>query len=66
LILMILMTAVAVVAKFDLMKFLAAYAAVYATGAIFTAILAIRGPIRAAARPDEIQPVNAFRVSIIP
>jgi O-antigen/teichoic acid export membrane protein len=45
---MILATAVAVAAKFDVVEFLAAYAVVYSAGALYLAIAAFRGPIRAA------------------
>jgi O-antigen/teichoic acid export membrane protein len=49
---MVLATAIAVVAKLDLVGFLAVYAAVYAAGAVWLMIAAALGPIRAAARPD--------------
>jgi O-antigen/teichoic acid export membrane protein len=42
-------TAWSVAAKFDIVGFLAAYAAVYTAGALYTAIAAVRGPVRAAA-----------------
>lgn len=48
---MIAMTTVAILAKFDVVGFIAAYAAVYAAGATAYAIAAIRGPIRAASLP---------------
>jgi O-antigen/teichoic acid export membrane protein len=65
-VMMVLATGLTVLAKFDIVGFLAAYAAVYAAGSVCLVIAAVRGPIRAAARPDETQPVNAFRVSIVP
>ena len=46
---MVAATALSVAAKFDIVEFLAAYAAVYTAGALFLAIAAMRGPIRAAA-----------------
>jgi O-antigen/teichoic acid export membrane protein len=45
---MVLVTAFAVVAKLDLVGFLAAYTLVYASGAICLAIAAVCGPVRAA------------------
>jgi hypothetical protein len=48
---MIVMTALAVVARLDLVGFLAAYSIVYAAGAIFLTVAAVLGPIRAAAVP---------------
>jgi len=63
-IMMILMTAVALVAKLDLMEFLTGYAAIYAMGAIFTAILAIRGPIHATtANPQQHAMSGLVRMS---
>jgi O-antigen/teichoic acid export membrane protein len=46
-IMMIVIIVISVIAKFDIVGFLAAYAAVYTAGAICLAIAAIRGPIRA-------------------
>jgi O-antigen/teichoic acid export membrane protein len=46
---MIGVTALSVAAKFDIVGFLAAYAAVYSCGALCLAVAAVRGPIRAAA-----------------
>jgi multidrug transporter EmrE-like cation transporter len=63
-IMMILMTAIALVAKFDLMEFLAAYAAVYAMGAVFTAVLAICGPIHATVA-DPQQPAMSRLVRML-
>jgi|HubBroStandDraft_6_1064221.scaffolds.fasta_scaffold44043_3 O-antigen/teichoic acid export membrane protein len=48
---MIVMTALAIVARLDLVGFLAAYSIVYAAGAIFLTVAAVLGPIRAAAVP---------------
>jgi len=45
---MIVATAVSIAAKFDIVEFLGAYAAIYAGGALCLAIAALRGPIRAA------------------
>jgi len=45
---MVVMTAIAIVAKFDLVGFLAAYSVVYAAGAICLTAAAVLGPIRAA------------------
>jgi O-antigen/teichoic acid export membrane protein len=45
---MIAATAVAVIAKLDIVGFLAVYTAVYTVGALYLAIAAYRGPIRAA------------------
>jgi len=47
---MIVATALAMLAKLDIVGFLAAYAAVYTGGAITYAVAIVRGPIRAAAR----------------
>jgi O-antigen/teichoic acid export membrane protein len=63
---MIVATAWSVAAKFDIVGFLAAYAAVYSAGALYTAIAAVRGPVRAAAHrpggmPDEQQLRSAPR-----
>ncbi len=46
---MVVATAIAVLAKADLVGFLAAYAAVYSVGALYYVVEAIRCPIRAAA-----------------
>ena len=48
-IMMTTVTALAVVAKFNLVEFLAAYAAVYTVGAVFLTIAAVRGPMHATA-----------------
>jgi O-antigen/teichoic acid export membrane protein len=48
---MIAATAISVVVKFDIVEFLAVYAAVYTVGALYLAIAAFRGPIRAASPP---------------
>jgi O-antigen/teichoic acid export membrane protein len=45
---MTLMTAVAVVMKFDITGYMAAYAAVFAVSVLFSVAVMIRGPIRAA------------------
>jgi len=45
---MILATAASIVAGFDVVEFLAVYAAVYTAGAVYLAIAAYRGPVRAA------------------
>jgi hypothetical protein len=45
---MVIATAVAVLAKFDVVAFLAVYAAVYTAGALYLVVAAYRGPIRAA------------------
>jgi O-antigen/teichoic acid export membrane protein len=47
-IMMVVITAISIAAKFDIVGFLAAYAAVYTAGALCLAIAAVRGPIRAA------------------
>jgi O-antigen/teichoic acid export membrane protein len=49
---MVLGTATAVVAKLDLVQFLAVYTAVYAVGAAALMIAAVCGPIRAVAQAD--------------
>jgi hypothetical protein len=57
--------ALSVVAKFDIVGFLAAYAAVFVVGAVCLAAGAIMGPIRAAAtRPGEHEPSGAFFTAI--
>lgn len=48
---MVVMTAIAILARFDLVDFLAAYSIVFAGGAIFLTAAAVLGPIRAAAAP---------------
>lgn len=59
-VMMIVITAVSAIAKFDIVGFLTAYAAVYATGAVFLTIAAINGPIRAAAdRPVKSRPFGS-------
>jgi O-antigen/teichoic acid export membrane protein len=45
---MILATAISIAAKFDIVGFLAVYTVVYTAGALYLAIAAYRGPIRAA------------------
>jgi O-antigen/teichoic acid export membrane protein len=45
---MIVATAISVTVKFDIVEFLAVYAAVYTGGALYLAVAAFRGPIRAA------------------
>jgi len=53
-------TLCAFVAGFDLVGFIAVYAAVYATGAVALTIAAVYGPIRAAAvEPGDARPMNA-------
>jgi hypothetical protein len=49
---MVIATAIAFVAKLDLIGFLTVYAAVYAAGAVGLMIAALFGPIRAAAHAD--------------
>ncbi len=61
---MLVATAIAIAAKLDLVGFLAAYSVVYTAGSVFLTLAAVYGPIRAAARPDDTQPVNAVRVFI--
>jgi hypothetical protein len=57
---MIVTTAIAVIARLDLVGFLAAYSIVYAVGSVFLALTAVYGPIRAAAAPaDHAQPPEA-------
>jgi O-antigen/teichoic acid export membrane protein len=46
---MVVATAIAIVAKADIVGFLAAYAAVYSAGSLYYVVEAVRGPIRAAA-----------------
>jgi O-antigen/teichoic acid export membrane protein len=48
---MLLVTTLAIIARLDLVGFLAAYAFVYALGAVCLAIAALCGPVRAAAAP---------------
>jgi O-antigen/teichoic acid export membrane protein len=55
---MIVATAVAAALKFDLVEFLAAYAAVYAVGSVLLTVAAVRGPIRAAAHGGGIHPLS--------
>lgn len=52
---MVVIMAVSVAAKFDIVGFLAAYAAVYTAGAVALAIAAVCGPIRATARHPGIE-----------
>ena len=54
-------TVFAYAAGFDLVEFLALYAAIYAAGAVGLAIAAVYGPIRAAAgEPADGRPLTAF------
>jgi O-antigen/teichoic acid export membrane protein len=46
---MIVATAIAVAARLDVVQFLGVYAAVYTAGALYLAVAAYRGPVRAAA-----------------
>ena len=48
---MVVATGLAVAAGFDIVGFLAAYAAVYCAGALYSVVVVIRGPFRAVARP---------------
>jgi O-antigen/teichoic acid export membrane protein len=57
---MLLITALSAVAKFDIVGFLTAYAAVYSLGAVCFAIAAVRGPIRATAAHSERHGVNGL------
>ncbi len=50
---MMVATAVAMLAKLDIVGFLAAYAAVYTGGAVAYAVAIVRGPIRATAWPAD-------------
>jgi O-antigen/teichoic acid export membrane protein len=60
-VMMIVITGVSMIAKFDIVGFLAAYAAVYTVGAICLTIAAIFGPIRAAAgRSGEPHPLTGL------
>jgi hypothetical protein len=64
-VLMVVATALSVVAKFDIVGFLIAYTAVFAAGAVGLAIAAVMGPIRAASPyPGGIQPLNGLWRSI--
>jgi hypothetical protein len=45
---MIVATAIAVAAKLDVVQFLGVYAVVYTAGALYLAVAAFRGPVRAA------------------
>jgi hypothetical protein len=49
---MIVATAITVVAKLDVVQFLGVYATVYTAGALYLAVAAYRGPVRAAAAHD--------------
>jgi O-antigen/teichoic acid export membrane protein len=58
---MVAATLIALLAHFDLVGFLALYAAVYAAGAVTLTIAAVCGPIRAAAvAPGDAGPRNGF------
>jgi hypothetical protein len=58
---MIAATVFAYAAGFDLVEFLAVYAAIYAAGAVALTIAAVYGPIRAAAgEPDDGRPLHAI------
>jgi len=58
--LMVILAATALGLKFDIVGFLAAYAAAYAIGAVFLTVAALTGPIRAAfATIDNRRPVLA-------
>ncbi|HUD85754.1 MAG TPA: hypothetical protein VMR17_04840 [Xanthobacteraceae bacterium] len=50
---MIVATGIAVGMKLDVVAFLGVYAAVYTAGALYLAVAAIRGPIRAASAPGQ-------------
>ena len=64
-VMMIVITGVSMIAKFDIVGFLAAYAAVYTVGAICLTIAAIFGPIRAAAgRSGEPHPLTGLLKAI--
>lgn len=52
---MIIATAIAVAAKLDVVQFLGVYAAVYAAGALYLAVAACRGPVRAASAREAPQ-----------
>jgi hypothetical protein len=52
---MIVATAIAVMAKSDVVQFLGVYAAVYTAGALYLAVAAFRGPVRAASAHDTPQ-----------
>jgi O-antigen/teichoic acid export membrane protein len=58
---MIAATAWSVAAEFDIVGFLAAYAAVYTAGALAMAIAALRGPVRAAAHRPGGMSAERFR-----
>jgi len=53
---MVMAMTVSILAKFDIVGFLAAYAAVYTGGALYYVAAVIRGPIRAAAFPISSSP----------
>jgi O-antigen/teichoic acid export membrane protein len=55
---MAIATAIAVVARLDLVGFLTAYAVVYAAGAVSLAITAVRGPIHATATDPQQDATN--------
>ena len=59
---MVLATAFAAVARLDLVGFLAAYTVVYAAGAVFLALAAVYGPIRAVTGSAEGPKLQALRV----
>jgi O-antigen/teichoic acid export membrane protein len=67
-IVMVIATAISVVARFDITEFLAAYTAVFAGGALCLAAAAVIGPIRAAAivpdeTPPSLAPFKAFQTA---
>ena len=65
-VMMIVITAVSIAAKFDIVGFLGSYAAVYAAGAVLLAIAAVRGPIRTAAvHGGEKRPLSDI-LSVVP
>lgn len=61
---MLVATALAFAAGFDLVGFLAVYAAVYAAGAVALTVAAVYGPIRAAAPPGEARPLGTILKAI--
>jgi hypothetical protein len=64
-VMMIMATALSVVAKFDIVEFLAAYTAVFTAGTLGLAIAAIMGPIRgASSHPGGIHPSHGLFKSI--
>jgi len=55
---MIIATAISVAANFDVVEFLAAYGVVYTAGALYLAVAACRGPIRAASPQSAQMPAG--------